>query len=1133
MAGAGIHTSMDNRQSVRSRSLLLRILGICLISAAGVWLLLCACLQIALNSVRVKERMLEAASGFVDGRISLESLEGQAFRHFPDIGISLKNLAVTGPGEHGDTLASLDGLELRLRTAALLKGGIQFPYIRIDGLRADAVLHEDGSASWDILLMPESDSSSSLPHVILNSVTLEGNSRLRFASEADGTEITACISGIDFRGRLDIADPFGHKGRIALGADALLELHDPRTGAADLPVRIGIDAKSPARASKTLVLDHLDLDLGVLAMNGRGSMVFDGDSCMVKAEVSANARSVQEAVRKYACLCAPELEGLETDACTEMFLMAEGWLNPSGKLFPCVLAEIRVPDCSLSYGRFRNGSFCTEIEAESDVHGNISLALNKFLTRLDGLELNISGSAEDILCEDPLIGIDLESVIELDKLSDMLPEGMSAKGNLLAALKGYILLSDCDLYNFGKGDLDGIIMSDAIEFRDDPDSIYVFLDRTDITLSREESGDMPGIRLLGFTGTVDTLNASVGQSAYIKGKDLAFSIHNTTASVETVYGKEHHPLLGRISAGGLDMVGTDSLHLTVRDSRNSFRYSNLNDKGDEERPVFVLSSSNANVTMIQDVNRAGINNLSLTASAAKREIRSGRNGRRARRDSVKAGRNAYAEDGFVKDLEFSFSESLSSFFRKWTFNGSIDMDDGILLTPYFPLENKVENVSGRVSDREIRLDNLTLRSGGSDLSMKGSISGIRRAMNGRGVIDLNLDVTSEQIKADELMAAYSSGSHFAESGSGKDFGSGLSEEQYLDELKSESIGPGETELLVIPGNVNAKIRLEGNDIDYSNLCIDWFESVIAMKDRTLQITNTVATSNLGDIYFEGFYSTRSKNDISAGFDLNMASITADKVLALFPAVDTLMPMLKSFKGQLDCEMAATSQLDTAMNFILPSVSGILSIKGSDLSLEGDEGLDKLAKVLMFKDRKMGKIADMSVQGVIKDNLLEVFPFVMEVDRYVLAMNGIQNFDQSFKYHISVLRSPVPFRFGINLSGNFDDWKYKIGKAKYKNVNVPVFSQELKDMQTNLVRSIHDIFTRGVVSAVAQNEEAVGGIDAAKESAGYDSSADTDSMDEAEMEEFNRYIDENQHSGVHGGDAETSDVVGGDGGDNRG
>ena len=41
--------------------------------------------------------------------------------------------------------------------------------------------------------------------------------------------------------------------------------------------------------------------------------------------------------------------------------------------------------------------------------------------------------------------------------------------------------------------------------------------------------------------------------------------------------------------------------------------------------------------------------------------------------------------------------------------------------------------------------------------------------------------------------------------------------------------------------------------------------------------------------------------MSAGFDLNLVDITADKVITLIPAVDSIIPMLKNFKGMLDCE----------------------------------------------------------------------------------------------------------------------------------------------------------------------------------------------------------------------------------------
>jgi hypothetical protein len=243
-----------------------------------------------------------------------------------------------------------------------------------------------------------------------------------------------------------------------------------------------------------------------------------------------------------------------------------------------------------------------------------------------------------------------------------------------------------------------------------------------------------------------------------------------------------------------------------------------------------------------------------------------------------------------------------------------------------------------------------------------------------------------------------------------------------------------------------------------------------MKERCVQISKTTATSNMGDISFEGFYATRSKKDIKAGFSFNFEDITAEKVINLIPAVDSIMPLLKSFNGMLDCELAATAQIDTSMNIIPSSINGIMRIAGEDMSIKDSEMYRSLAKKLMFKNKNEGYIKKMSVEGVISDSMLEIFPFVLTLDRYTLALSGIQNMDQSFRYHASLLKSPFLIRLGIDLYGeNFDNMKFKIGKAKYKSTNVPVFSSVIDTTKINLVSSIRGIFEKGVEAAVAENE----------------------------------------------------------------
>ena len=77
---------------------------------------------------------------------------------------------------------------------------------------------------------------------------------------------------------------------------------------------------------------------------------------------------------------------------------------------------------------------------------------------------------------------------------------------------------------------------------------------------------------------------------------------------------------------------------------------------------------------------------------------------------------------------------------------------------------------------------------------------------------------------------------------------------------------------------------------------------------------------------------------------------------------------------------------------------------------------------------------------------------------------------ALKYHISVIESPLIFRIGIDLQGNFDDMKFKIGKPKYKNTNVPVFSSAVDRAKLNLAESIRNIFQKGVDEAVRENRK---------------------------------------------------------------
>ena len=221
----------------------------------------------------------------------------------------------------------------------------------------------------------------------------------------------------------------------------------------------------------------------------------------------------------------------------------------------------------------------------------------------------------------------------------------------------------------------------------------------------------------------------------------------------------------------------------------------------------------------------------------------------------------------------------------------------------------------------------------------------------------------------------------------------------------------------------------------------------------------------------------------------------------------MIPMIKSFKGLLNCEIAGTASLDTNMNIVMPSVNGVMRISGKDLEVSDNEMFRSLAKLLLFKNKKEGHIESMTVEGVLKDNTLEVFPFVLKLDRYTLAMSGVQNMDMSFRYHVSVIKSPLFFKLGVDLSGkDFDNMKFKIGKAKYKSAKVPAFSSVIDTTKISLLESIRNIFSKGVDAAVRENQKQKA-IEEHKKEIGYVKAVDQEL--EALSEEEQKQMEEEE------------------------
>ena len=1039
-----------------------------------------------------------------------------------------------GRGESGDTLMSFSRLSASVNISSLLSGQINIPRVSLSKPRIYATVYNDSTASWNIFRLTGNDteeksdtSESGLPDMVIGRIRLTDRPRFVFSSIPDSTNVSLSMKKMVFFGRVVTKDM--HKSRLGLKIDTLFMtgrfpadtialrmdnfvirgkdrginvramatayLATGTYGRMKVPVEVDSRISFPQDSIRRVSIENLNARFADIPVMAKADVGFKGDSIYVDGGCYIHDCEIMKPINYFGKNLMKGLGDFRTDAVISLAAKADGWLDTHGHI-PAVDAVLEIPVTNISHKILGDNKIGLKATLKGEESGRMDVKLDSVLFIGKGIALAGAGKAEDLLGKDPQLSVDSRFFLNLDTLSTLIRRftGYSAAGRMSAELKGDILMSQISPYTFADADLKGNIRSRKLILYSPEDSIDVYIDSLDVKLGTYaniyNTRITEGERMMGLAACVDSIRLRYKDSMSLMGRKLSLLAQNSAAVIDQDDSSAFYPFGGRFEAGFLSMRGADTSVMALAKSVN--RFSIMPKEGSPDVPVLGLTSNTGMVFVKGTVNRLAARNMNLSANAAMNSIERRRKARafvdslsRANPDvpldslfrqfrrnrPVREIPEWLTEDDFRKsDISFDIGENIRKYFREWDMHGSVSLDRMNVMSPYFPLRNRINGFSGTFNNNEIRIDSLKISSGRSALSASGALTGLKMAILRNGFLRLDVNVESDRLDLNQLLAAYSAGQKFdADEFTGTDMTS-LDDDEFEEMIMADStqVASDSSTLVVIPANIAAEIKLDARNVRYSKLEMDRMTADLTVKERCVQFTNTSAVTNMGNLFFEGFYATRTKKDLKTGFNLNFSKITAEKVIEMLPAIDTVMPLLKSFKGELNLEMAATADIDTAMSILAPSINGVIRIGGKHLQLHNDESIKKIARILKFKDRENTYIDKMTVEGLIADSRLEIFPFVLDIDRYILAMSGVQNLDSSFKYHVSVIESPLPFRLGIDLWGDFDDMKFKIGKAKYKSANVPVFTAAVDQVKLNLAESIRDIFRKGVDNAVSES-----------------------------------------------------------------
>jgi hypothetical protein len=196
-----------------------------------------------------------------------------------------------------------------------------------------------------------------------------------------------------------------------------------------------------------------------------------------------------------------------------------------------------------------------------------------------------------------------------------------------------------------------------------------------------------------------------------------------------------------------------------------------------------------------------------------------------------------------------------------------------------------------------------------------------------------------------------------------------------------------------------------------------------------------------------------------GLDFHMMDVEIAELLKIIPDVDSIMPMLRSFSGKGEFHMAAETYLDSLYNLKPSTIRGAASIRGTDLVLMDGETFSEIAKTLKFSKKTFNKVDSLAAEFTIFKKEIDIYPFLIVMDKYKGVVAGRHNMDMSFDYHISVVQSPLPFKLGIDITGTLDDLKYRLAKCRYAELYRPAARGEVQNRQLELRRMIREALTQ--------------------------------------------------------------------------
>ena len=629
--------------------------------------------------------------------------------------------------------------------------------------------------------------------------------------------------------------------------------------------------------------------------------------------------------------------------------------------------------------------------------------INRFTAKTPRSTLRTEGMVTHLF-KDISCNLTTTAGLTLDEFNSMIPQSMktTVRGKASGQVKSRFTLSQLEKMQFEKMKLSGSVTLSDFDLKYDSISLKTGRSKVDFALPNNK----PLSKNTGF------VFASIISDNIVAGKLASYnaSLIKSSLILETSDVRDSTRIPDLICSFSMDSMTAGMNDMTIAIASPHGKVSVSPRSGNPEQPHINLSYNSGELKTVIGKNTAVINKIST-------------------------------------DLDILNDNTQKDIFLQWLVKGYVDINKGLITMSELTNPIEIPSVKMDFDPETFSIKESSMKIGKSDFQLTGNLNNVLSYFRGDSILRGKFNFVSNKTDVAQLMALTS--------------GLGTYDSTSVNKQENTSVDTVSTGPYMVPKKIdvilNANVKLATIGVDTATN----IQGAVQVHDGILLLDGLTFDTPAARMQLTAMYRTPRKNHLFLGIDYHMMDVEISELLTMIPDIDSLMPMLRSFGGRGEFHIAAETYLDSLYNIKKSTLRGAASIQGNNLVLMDGQTFSEIAKTLRFNKKTQNKVDSLSAEFTIFRNEIDIYPFLIVMDKYKAVIAGRHNFDMTFDYHVSVVDCPLPLKLGVDIKGNMDNLSYKLAKCRYAEYFRPTSRHEVQNKQLELRKMIRETLAEKV------------------------------------------------------------------------